>query len=153
MTPKLAAEIKQTKPFSSIQVEVLLNLARTADEITRRMELFFRQWKITGTQYNVLRIVAGAGSEGILCSEVGARMVTRTPDTTRLLDRIERTGYIRRERSTTDRRAIRVLLTDAGAELLRSVRSAEESYVRGLFPELTERELTDFNRLLEKARE
>src|ERR687889_628908 len=89
VTGRLQREIKQTKPFASLEEEVILNLARTAEYLGARAAEVFKRSDLTGTQYNVLRILRGAGSEGLSCREIGERMVTTVPDVTRLLDRRE----------------------------------------------------------------
>ncbi|HEX9736727.1 MAG TPA: MarR family transcriptional regulator [Thermoanaerobaculia bacterium] len=114
----LKTEIKQTKPFASVEEEAFLNLVRTANDLWQELGGMLRRRKLTPTQYNVLRILRGAGEEGLPCGEVGARMVTREPDVTRLLDRLEHRGLVSRRRSATDRRVVEARITDAGLELL-----------------------------------
>lgn len=121
MVRRLADEIKQGRPFASLAEEAFLNVQRTAEALARGMSELFKTHGITGTQYNVLRILRGAGEEGLPCSEVGGRMVTRDPDVTRLLDRLERQGLVARERSSADRRVVTTRITAAGLELLTSL--------------------------------
>jgi DNA-binding MarR family transcriptional regulator len=118
MTGKLQTEIRQKKPFVSIEEETYLNLVRTADSLTRELELTLQPHGLTGTQYNVLRILRGAGEEGSTCSGISERMLAFDPDVTRLLDRLEKAGYVRRERSVTDRRVVMTTITPKGLELL-----------------------------------
>ena len=106
MTGKLKEEIKQTKPFSSDAEEVFLNLQRTSAVLGREFETLLKPLGLTSTQYNVLRILRGAGSGGLLCRQIGERMITQDPDITRLLDRMEKRGLITRSRDSRDRRAI-----------------------------------------------
>ena len=89
VTGRLQQEIKQTKPFESLEEEVILNLARTAEYLGSRSAEVFKRADLTGTQYNALRILRGAGPEGLSCREIGERMVTTGKDVTRLLDRLE----------------------------------------------------------------
>ena len=100
MAGKLAREIRQTKPFALVEEEALLNLARTAEALTRKTGEVMKQFEISATQYNVLRILRGAGKDGLTCSQIGERMVTFDPDITRLIDRLEKRGLVERERCT-----------------------------------------------------
>jgi MarR family transcriptional regulator, organic hydroperoxide resistance regulator len=113
MSP-LRSEIKQTKPFSSLEEETAVALARTTDQVARRFDGVLKQHGLTGTQYNVLRILRGAGKAGLPCSELGERMISRDPDITRLLDRMERAGLCNRARDQKDRRVILVKISDKG---------------------------------------
>src|SRR5262245_26028019 len=101
---KLRAEIKQQKPFGSVAEEVLLNLVRTASHLEARGADLLAAHDLTPAQYNVLRILRGAGPDGHPCQEIGARMISRVPDVTRLVDRLEAAGLVTRKRSDTDRR-------------------------------------------------
>src|SRR6185369_2150092 len=98
MSPRLQEEIQQTKPFVSLEDEVLIGLLRTADVALRPLTDVLKAHSLSHTQYNVLRILRGAGPGGLSCREVAERMVTREPDLTRLLDRLERRGLIARGR-------------------------------------------------------
>jgi DNA-binding MarR family transcriptional regulator len=118
MASKLQQELKQTKPFKSIQEEVVLNVARTAEYLAARGAELFKSAGLTSTQYNVLRILRGAGPEGLSCGEVGDRMITKESDITRLLDRMESRGLISRERPSTNRRVVITRITDAGLQLV-----------------------------------
>jgi DNA-binding MarR family transcriptional regulator len=118
---RLSDEIKQTKPFSSLAEEAFLNLQRTAEALARNSAETLKGYGITGTQYNVLRILRGAEPNGLPCTEIGERMVTRDPDVTRLLDRLDRQGLVTRERSAEDRRVVTTRITGKGLELLASL--------------------------------
>lgn len=122
MSP-LRSEIKQTKPFSSLEEETAVALARTSDQLARRFDALLKQYGVTGTQYNVLRILRGAGKAGLPCSELGERMISRDPDITRLLDRMERAGLCNRVRDQKDRRVILVKICDKG---LKTVNQLDE---------------------------
>jgi DNA-binding MarR family transcriptional regulator len=121
MAGKLAAEIQQRKPFEHIEEEAALNLVRTAELLNQRATDFFRQFDLSRTQYNVLRILRGAGKEGLTCSATAERMVSRDPDITRLMDRMEARGLIARERTVDDRRVVLIRLTKTGGELVDSL--------------------------------
>ena len=100
MAGKLKREIKQTKPFTSPQEEVVLSMLRTADHVTAPMNEVLREARLSLSQYNVLRILRGAGDEGLACGEIADRMVRRDPDLTRLLDRLEAQQLVTRSRGT-----------------------------------------------------
>jgi len=101
-----------------LEQEVFLNLLRVADRLTGQLAELLKPFDLSPTQYNVLRILRGAGEEGMACGMIGERMITREPDMTRLLDRMEKRGLIRRERQTEDRRVVKAFLTAAGAKVL-----------------------------------
>jgi DNA-binding MarR family transcriptional regulator len=152
MTGKLQSEIKQTKPFQLLEEEVLLNLQRTADAAMRPVEAEMKNHGLSVTQYNVLRILRGAGDGGRTCGEIGDRLITRDPDITRLLDRMEKRGLIRRERQTKDRRVILTFITKEGMDLLEQLDESIPATIRGALGHLGERKLKDLCRLLEQAR-
>jgi DNA-binding MarR family transcriptional regulator len=118
MADRLKEELKQKKPFASTEQEAFLNLQRTADALMRGLEELLKPAGLTQTQYNVLRILRGAKAAGLLCRELSERMVTRDPDITRLLDRLQRRGLISRLRDRKDRRGITVRITAAGESLV-----------------------------------
>src|SRR5258708_6687065 len=93
MSRGLQAELKQKIPFASREAEAYLSLLRTADALQTQVEAQLKEFGLTGTQYNALRILRGAGPEGLPCREIGERMITRDPDITRLLDRLENLGF------------------------------------------------------------
>ncbi len=114
----LREELKQQKPFRSLEEEVSLNLFRTVALLEDASDTLFVSYGITAAQYNVLRILRGAGNIGLGRNEIRERMVSRMPDVSRLLERMEQAGWIKRERSATDRRCIPTTLTTKGLELL-----------------------------------
>jgi len=152
MTEKLLRELKQTKPFRTRESETLLTLLRTADTISHAEEQFFRAHGITATQYNALRILRGSAATGLPCHKIGERLVTRVPDVTRLIDRLEKAGLVRRERSSQDRRVVRVHITEAGAALLRRLDEPVEAWAVSTLGHLSEREHASLCKLLDKAR-
>ena len=153
MSPTLQEEIRQSRPFDSLQQEVLLNLARTAAVLMHRMEQHFREFSLTGTQYNVLRIVAGAGPDGISQCDIASRLVAETPDVPRLLKRTEAAGLIRRSPSPDDKRVLRVCLTPQGKRLLQQIAPRIAELGKTLFPSLTQPQLRALNELLNASRE
>ncbi len=118
MAPDLRTELKQTKPFRSLEEEAMLNLSRTAALLEHRLGDVFKAHGITGTQYNVLRILRGAGPNGLCRNEVRDRLVAQVPDVTRLLDRMEEASLVERERSEVDRRLVATRITKQGLKLL-----------------------------------
>jgi DNA-binding MarR family transcriptional regulator len=115
---KLANEIRQTKPFRSREEEAFLNLARTYEFLAQQLGELLKQYQLTASQYNMLRILRGAGDAGVTCSLATERMLTPDPDITRLLDRMEAQELIRRERSKDDRRVVITRITPRGLELV-----------------------------------
>jgi DNA-binding MarR family transcriptional regulator len=149
---RLRRELKQNKPFESLQSEVYLNLARTADVLQRwEMELL-KPVDLTPSTYNILRILRGAGPDGHRCAEIGARMITRDPDITRLLDRLEKRGLVQRARESTDRRVVTSRITYAGLALLEKLDEPIEAAQRKVLGHMSRADLEHLNRLLEAAR-
>ena len=128
----LQAELKQKLPFTSREQEAYLALLRTADALQSSMESKLKEFGLTGTQYNALRILRGAGPDGLPCSEIGERMITHDPDITRLLNRLEQRGLVARTRDQHDRRVIYGKITPAGQKLLREMDGPVEKYGRAL---------------------
>lgn len=118
MTPDLRSELRQKKPFGSLAQEAFLSLARTEALLREAVERLLEPHELTLTQYNVLRVLRGADSAGLCRNEIRDRLVTRMPDVTRLLDRMEAAGLIHRVRSTTDRRQVNTTLTTKGRKLV-----------------------------------
>jgi DNA-binding MarR family transcriptional regulator len=114
----LRDELKMTKPFKSVEEEALLSIARTAALLEHAGAEALKPFKLTITQYNVLRILRGAGDPGLCRNEVGQRLVTKVPDVTRLLDRMEAAGLIVRQRGGEDRRYVATRITEKGLKLL-----------------------------------
>ena len=127
---KLLAEIRQTKPFDLLEEEAVLNIARTAEVLSQNQAAFLREYGLSQTQYNVLRILRGAGSPGITCSQIGERMINHDPDITRLLDRLESRALVTRERSKEDRRVVLTTITADGLVLLGSIDKPLRKYLR-----------------------
>ena len=118
MPGRIQAEIQQKRPFRLVEEEAFLNIERTADLLMQRFLDLIRPHDLTPAQYNVLRILRGAGEGGLNCKDIGARLVTRDPDITRLLDRLERRRLISRDRSPEDRRFVTIRITSEGLDLL-----------------------------------
>ncbi len=104
-----------------LEDEVFVRLLRTADALLRDVEQILKPAGLSHAQYNVLRILRGAGPEGLACSEIGCRMITRDPDITRLVDRLEARGLVSRERERADRRVVRTRIAAEGLRILRDL--------------------------------
>jgi DNA-binding MarR family transcriptional regulator len=148
----LKNEIAQQQPFSSPEEEAILNLMRTSDTLQRAFHHEIRNWGITTTQYNVLRILRGAQPEGLPCAAIGDRMITAEPDITRLLNRLKVLKLIRQHRDRLDRRVVITQISPAGIELLASMDSLVVKLPKELLGHLSATELADLTRLLERAR-
>lgn len=136
MPSRLQRDLRQSKPFRSTAQEAALGLLRTADCVRRRIEEVFEGTGITMQQYNVLRILRGAGETGVPTLDIADRMIERAPGITRLLDRLEAKQLVRRERCAADRRQVLCWLTPKGSELLEKleepVTKADATVMAGL---------------------
>ena len=153
MTNVLRDEIRQSKPFQSLEQEAHLNIVRTAAVLGDGFEQMLKPFGITGAQYNVLRILRGAEPTGLCRNDLRDRMLTRMPDMTRLLDRMEEAGLVTRERDTADRRLVTTRITDQGRRLLDELdsRVVEEHQLR--LGHLSEEDLGTLVELLGRVRE
>ena len=148
----LGSEIKKTKPFDSLEQEAMLNLARTWDVLAGEMAVaVFKPAGLSAAQYNVLRILRGAG-EHLACGEIAGRMIAREPDMTRLLDRLEQRNLVARCRQQSDRRVVAVRITDAGLALLAELDPKVVAAHRKQLGHMNKDELKQLIALLEKAR-
>ena len=149
---KLQEEIRQTRPFATVEQEASLSVARTAALLEHAVGEALKPYGLTPTQYNALRILRGAGDDGLCRNEVGERMVAIVPDATRLLDRLEQMGLVTRSREGTDRRFVRSRLTAPGRQLVDSLDAVmTELHARHL-GHLGEDRLRTLVELLEAAR-
>jgi DNA-binding MarR family transcriptional regulator len=148
----LQAELKQRIPFASREAEAYLSLLRTSDALQTQVEAQLKEFGLTGTQYNALRILRGAGPEGLPCREIGERMITRDPDITRLLDRLEDRGFVQRMRAKHDRRVIYGKITAAGLKLLREMDGPLEKFGREMLRHVGQEKLKRLIELLELVR-
>jgi DNA-binding MarR family transcriptional regulator len=142
-------ELQQKKPFTTSREELYFSLAFTVDKLHRQVEETLKSSGLSEPQYNVLCILKAADPEAMSCSQIGNRMVTRDPDVTRLLDRLERSGLVERQRATVDRRVIQVKISPAGLTLANALEHPildlhekqlscfEEATVQKLLEELT----------------
>src|SRR5688500_2298923 len=152
MPETLRDEIKQRKPFKSIHEEAALNIVRTAAVLGADFEQIFKPYDLTATQYNVLRILRGADAEGLCRNEVRDRLLTRMPDATRLLDRMEKAGLISRSREQEDRRLVTTRLTKKGKQLVDQLDPLVARQHKSRLGHMTEKQLTTLNTLLTQVR-
>lgn len=152
MPGRLQDEIRQTRPFAHPAEEAFLNLQRTADWLMRGVAETLRAAGLTHPQYNVLRILAGAGPDGMPCGDLASRMITRDPDITRLLDRMENRELVTRSRDKEDRRVVRAFLTSSGAAALRALEKPVRDAIRLPLAPLGNAKLEQLTGLLEEIR-
>jgi DNA-binding MarR family transcriptional regulator len=148
----IQAEIRQNKPFTSLEDEAVVSLHRTADQLNSRFSDMLKPYGLSPTQFNALRILRGAGEGGRTCSEIAERMINRDPDITRLLDRLERRGLVARSRQGRDRRVIISHITLAGLELLRGLDRPIEEFNRQQMGDVSEQQLRVLLKVLEVVR-
>jgi DNA-binding MarR family transcriptional regulator len=150
---KLAREIQMNKPFASLEEEAFLNLARTFEALREKAAAFLKQYQLTATQYNMLRILRGAGEAGMTCSQATERMLSPDPDVTRLLDRMEARGLIARERSQQDRRVVITRITQAGLDLASEIDQPLMDLLASLMGRVGKTRLKELIEILETLRE
>ena len=140
-------------PQPALEERVFVSLVRTADALSRAGEALLKPYSLSGTQYNILRILRGAGDKGLACREVGCRLISRDPDITRLLDRMESRGLIVRAREAQDRRVVKTRITAEGLRLLAELDKPVQETHRRQLGHLPARELQQLLDLLDRARE
>jgi DNA-binding MarR family transcriptional regulator len=153
MGSKLQEELRQKKPFGSLEEEVYLGIQRTAEALSWGLSQTLKGADLTPTQYNVLRILRGAGSEGAACGQISERMVTKDSDITRLVERLDARGLVTRERDETDRRYITVRITPDGLSLLATLDEPIAECHKRQLGHLGKEKLGSLRKLLDVARE
>ncbi|HYH47724.1 MAG TPA: MarR family transcriptional regulator [Thermoanaerobaculia bacterium] len=148
----LQQEIRQGRPFRSRHQEAVLALLRTTDVVRRFLTRIIEPHGITLQQYNVLRILRGAGANGIPTLTIGERMIEQTPGITRLLDRLEAKGLARRKRCTEDRRQVLCWLTEPGRGLLAGLDATMDTLDDGALGMLDPAEVDALIGLLDQIR-
>jgi DNA-binding MarR family transcriptional regulator len=136
MPSRLQAELKQTKPFARRSSEALLSVLRTAALLEHQINEALRPFGITELQYNVLRILRGAGPEGLCGREIAERLVSKVPDVSRLLDRMEGMQLLRRERDAADRRHVTARIAPKGLRMLDEATPRLDAFERERFGHL-----------------
>lgn len=149
-SPALRRELRQTKPFSSLEEAALIGLQLAAHRVWDPWARFLKaEAKLSPHQHNVLRILRGAGVAGHSSGAIAERMITRDPDVTRLVDKLTKRGLVRRIREEKDRRVVRVFITRAGLELLERLDEPVREMPKRLLDALGEARLQQLNRLLD----
>src|ERR1700741_4150773 len=151
-TSKLQHELKKKQPFELLEQEAALSVLRTSDQLQIRGARLLREYGLTPSQYNILRILRGEGKP-LPILEIASPTLTVVPGITGLIDRLEQAGFVNRLRCEKDRRGIYVALTDQGAKTLADLDEPFLALHRKLAGHLSRGELKDLVRLLEKLRE
>jgi DNA-binding MarR family transcriptional regulator len=149
----LRDEIKQSKPFGSLEQEAHLSVQRTAAILDHSFAELVRPYGVTPTQYNVLRILQGAGERGLCRNEVRDRLIAPVPDASRLLDRLEEMGLVERERDAGDRRLVNTRITGEGLAVLARLESPIAELHQRQFGHLSADELRALVEVLASVRE
>jgi len=149
----LKQEIKQTRPFASLEQEVYIGLRLTAQLMDEPWGRYLRKTEgISPSQYNLLRILRGAGVDGRTMGEISERMINRDPDVTRLADRTVKLGLARRDRDETDRRVVKLFITQRGMDMLERLDDQVEVFVKQVLGGLGPKRLKELRELLDAAR-
>lgn len=148
---KLQQELRKKQPFASPEQEAILNILRTSDVFHNQFGRLFREYGLTPSQYNVLRILRGEGKP-MPSLEIASRMVQVVPAITGLLDRLQAQDLIKRKRCTEDRRVVYIEIMPKALKLLKQIDEPDLSLHRKLIGHLSSDELIELSRLLEKAR-
>jgi DNA-binding MarR family transcriptional regulator len=146
------ASARQGIRFDSLEQEVFLNLWRSYDRLRAVEEELFSRYELTPQQYNALRLLASEHPNKVRTLDLGARLVSRAPDITRLLDRLEQRNLVERDRPADNRRVVRIGITAAGLALLRELREPLHECHERQLGHLSQEELRQFADLLRKAR-
>jgi DNA-binding MarR family transcriptional regulator len=151
--PTVRGAIQQTRPFRSIGQEAVIALALTSEAVRWPFQdLLAQEGDLTAQQFNVLRILRGAGADGLPTLEIADRMIERTPGVTRLLDRMERKGLVTRARSADDRRQVWCQITRQGRKILSGLDAPIDALDDRLFDALTKKETKTLIGLLNQLR-
>ena len=142
----------RAKALKNHEEEAFLNVIRTAEALMWGVAETLKPAGLTPTQYNILRILRGAGAEGVSCKEAAERMVTKDSDVTRLLDRLEQQHLIKRERHGLDRRVVMTVITDKGLKQLAQLDEPMQELHRRQLAHLGKQRLNSLAGLLELAR-
>jgi len=152
MAGRLKQELRLKRPFRNAQQEAFLNIMRTADALEHEVEMLLKLFGVTSVQYNVLRILHSVGEAGRTCSDIGRRMVERHPDITRLLDRMEHAGLIRRRRDGRDRRTVTAQITLAGSVIVQQLEQPLSTLHQKQFAALSDAQVYEMIEGMEKIR-
>lgn len=151
MAGEMRKELKKKGPFESLQQEATLNILRTSDQFENRLGRLFREYGLTSSQYNVLRILRGEGKP-LPSLEIADRMIQVVPAITGLIDRLENQQLVKRRRCEDDRRVVYVEITSKAMAILNKLDKPLSELHKELMGHLSKSELTELVRLLEKSR-
>lgn len=153
MTPSnLKSALQKQGEWDSLEQEAMINLFHTSSLLSCRADRLFRSHGISGPQYNILRILRGH-DKALPSLEIASQMIAMVPDITRLLDRLETAGYVKRERSSKDRRMVLISISAAGLKLLGKLDEPVRQQEKDSLGHMTRKELSELCRLLSKARD
>lgn len=144
-------EIGKREPFASLEEEALLNLLKTTDTVELSLSRLFREFGLTMSQYNVLRILNGEGRP-MPCHEIIDRMIQTVPAMTGLVDRLERQELLKRHRSTEDRRQVQIAITPKGSDLVNQIAAPLKKLHSELLGHLTKTKLKQLSAVLTEIR-
>ena len=150
--PSAPRETARSKPSTNLTQEAYVALVRTEAVLNDGLDAVLEPHGLSLPQYNVLRILRGAGQDGLCRNEIGQRLITRMPDVTRLLDRMEAAGLVSRVRSTEDRRLVNTTLTKHGRELVSDLDAEINREHKARLGHLKDLELRTLIELLNRAR-
>ena len=153
MAGKILEELQQSRPFQYVEEEAFLNIHRTADVLMQSLLSVLKPAGLSPTQYNVLRILRGAGPAGVTCKDIGMRMITPDPDITRLLDRLEKRNLITRNRAKEDRRFVAIQITGYGLSVLANLDEPVRDLQLRLFEHMEKSRVRSLVDLLESVRD
>jgi len=146
------SRLPDARPALPLEDRLFISLQKTADFLGLEAEQLLKPLGLTGTQYNVLRILRGAEPDGLPCSGIGDRMISHDPDMTRLLDRMEKRGLISRARQTNDRRVVKTRITPAGLAILKNLDQPVRELHKRQFRHIPTARLKTLAQLLEEVR-
>jgi DNA-binding MarR family transcriptional regulator len=153
MAESISRVIRQTKPFPSLQSQVVINLILTARMVEESWIQYLKRTEgISSSQYNILRILRGARPKPVKITDIAERMIHRDPDVTRLVDRLVKQGLVRRERDTEDRRVVLVEITGAGLAMLARLDRPVLEQLNAAMAGLNQPQLRTLDKLLNEVR-
>lgn len=147
----MSSSAKATRHLPPLEDQVFVAVLKTADHLSQQAEQFLKSHGLTGTQYNVLRILRGAGADGLPCRCISERMISHDPDMTRLLDRMEKREFITRERQQDDRRVVKARISQAGLDLLKKLDHPVHEVHQQQFEHMSATKLKQLAGLLEEC--
>ena len=140
-----------SSPAIPLEDHIFVAILKTADGLSQQAEQLIKSAALTMAQYNVLRILRGAEPEGLLCRGISDRMISRDPDITRLLDRMETHGWITRQREKQDRRVVKTRITEEGLTVLKKLDQPVRELHKGQFSHMSASQLKSLAKLLEEV--